>query len=169
MIYVIIGILILFVSFAFALVSLIREQNRIGDTEHLDGHPETAENANISIPLPGRNSQIVAASTPISAQPAVPITPEAPFLPQKSLAVTANPKDLREDIFPWEEPKLAQASGSTDDVKTIEQIKLEIEKLKNNKTQGNIAVQDATVSAGVSESPHKLSGEFSLKDLKSGN
>ncbi len=140
MIFVILGIIILIVSFFVALVSLIREQEKIedlADKENLSGSKESmAMNRSGSLPK----------AQPIDSSPWV-------GEKEKVETKTALPSTTEEVPLPWQEEQ------------EIERIRASINRLKSARGQKVSKREIEEVTQASQEIPRrKLEGEFSLQD-----
>jgi len=144
MIFVILGIIILIVSFFVALASLIREQNRVQDFTDNEKLPERRE----TIPIKKDNfgSRIVKNTDSIHQDKAIP------------------PSTIDEVPLPWKDDVEGQA-GLNEEEKEIQRIRADLKKLT-----GKVESKDWTDTSNEVKEIHiepkkRLSGEFSLHNI----
>ena len=160
MIFVILGIIILVVSFVFALVSLIREQSynerKIPFEKPEDGQkgPQIAQNQQGEAET--RNEKFLAneKSTDDGMARAV-----------KNIADKPQVTHQTDEPFPWEVSRAADEQSTTaESQKTLDQIREELAKITyEKKNQEKEEEEDELVSRG------NLSGEVSISDLRRGS
>ena len=152
MIFVVLAVLTLIISFVIALSSLIREQNKQMAGSAGKGQPELEVGEE-----PGQNAQS-AQSTHGADEPLA-----KPLDKLVSEQIVDKDADSSREPFFWE---LAQQDQDTiEEAKSIEKVQQQLAAYKSQK-QREDSKQEEENFAKNEETYHKLSGEFSLTDLK---
>ncbi len=118
MIFVILGTVVLVASFLIALVSLLKEQNKVGDTDDVSAKPQKSP----SVGKSGVKVGPVAVSTTISEP-----------------SVDASKPVVGRELFPWEEGKYKAAGpGVEADRAKVEALRSQLAELKKQAGVQNI-------------------------------
>ena len=149
MIFVIIGIIILVVSFIIALQSLVKEQNK---AQTLEDNEELSGEKDVDSKLEKKEKSDIES---VSGQTQLPTVSEE----EKRLSIDREP-------FPWEKDFGAHVTKKTEnDQDEIERLKSQLAQIKAAKgvssTEKDEAEKDDVYHTGKS-----LSGEILLRDLK---
>lgn len=144
MIFIVIGIIILIVSFVIALFSLLREQAKF---EHEVGDDQQEKPREKVIDKPYVNGFSQDADTVLATQ--------------NLHNDLVKDQKQREELFFWDKPQNRQPNFSQEDSESqIARIQQELErKIEENKSK-------AKGSQSIDVNPKKLTGEISIADLK---
>lgn len=156
MIFVILGISVLIVSFLIALFSLAREQGRLIEEAKRD----EAEGKS-SLGGPKAKKKVVLQQDE---------KPTASVVLDQKVAVEDVKPAINRPLFPWEEGKYQAGGNITDaDRAKVEALRAQLAELKSRvaaKSPGEDEVKVQAVKPVVCQEEQRLSGEISIADLK---
>lgn len=153
MFFVILGVVILVISFVVALVSLLREQSKLdSETEDIRATSVQAEKDLSKQPKPSLSE----ATNGILSD----------FEGVESKDFKA-PADVDRQLFPWEEAKKSEGEGKKlPEQDEIERIRRELQSIKGQEPQERV---QASSEAAMKSKRDNLSGEVSISDLRKGS
>ncbi len=154
MIFAILGVIILIVSFAFALISLVKEQNR--------QLPQVPDLDKVEKP----DTEVLEQNEPVLNQPALPKT-----IVHKT--INAQIQDLAKDEnswarFPWDQnfQPQNQPKSVSDEQKKIEEIEAKLAQIKSKSAKNPEAdTRTETQPDSQTNQKDKLHGEFKISEI----
>ena len=152
MIYVILAIIILFVSFFVALTSLLKEQKKLQDTESKNRYPETLK-------VKDQDGTVNVEAAPPSAL-------VEPTKDNASLAANDVGESQNRPPFPWENEFASDSTKQmSEEDREIAKITKELQSVKAESKQDTTELPINHEPNEEHDSGPQLAGEISMKDI----